>query len=98
MFEITRAKGVIDGDAIRARCVWAVLTYALKGAKALGLPQCGEAGLIVGKRCGRTHNIGGANLKRQHVSNQDIEFPWALRIALRQLDSLHPAHLALVHP
>lgn len=47
----------------------AVLAYVLKGAgraagEALGLPQLGEAGLVVGKRCGRTQNIGVASLER----------------------------------
>ena len=41
----------------------AVLAYILKGADAetgaaLGLERYGERGLIVGKRCGRTQNIG----------------------------------------
>jgi hypothetical protein len=42
----------------------AVLSYVLKGADAetgaaLGLKRHGERGLIIGKRCGRTQNIGG---------------------------------------
>ena len=42
----------------------AVLAYLLKGAdvaagEALGLDRCGEGGKIIGKRCGRTQNVGG---------------------------------------
>lgn len=40
-----------------------VLAYVLKGASqeagdTLSLPQCGERGLIIGKRCGWTQNLG----------------------------------------
>lgn len=45
-----------------------VLAYVLKGAsreagEALGLPRSGEVGLVVGKRCGRTQNIGVESLE-----------------------------------
>ena len=47
-----------------------VQQYILKGAsrdagEALDLPRYGERGHIVGKRCGRTQNIGLAARKRQ---------------------------------
>lgn len=43
----------------------AVLFYVLKGSsretsEELGLPRHGDGGLIIGKRCGRTQNLGGA--------------------------------------
>lgn len=56
-----------DSDSEHYRhSVGKVLSYVLKGASrdvgaALGLERCGERGLIVGKRCGRTQNVGSWN-------------------------------------
>ena len=63
------------GDAHRLQNTDNLLAYLAKGASretglAMGLRRYGEGGLVIGKRCGWTQNIGAAARGQKIIGNQ----------------------------